>query len=287
MAISTLFRRSLNRWLNRINLRIDTLTSESREYLRLANLEQAGYFSKPVFPIPTCFKSSTPVKIFYELSKYQKRFEDFVDPAKNDTNFSFSNGYFSSPDAEVLYTFIRLFEPRIIVEIGSGNSTKIMRQAILDAHLHTRLISIDPEPRINVDKLVDEMYPQAVENFNNIELFYSLVENDILFIDSSHEIKAGNDILFLYFSVLPKLSKGVLVHIHDIFLPYEYPKEWLINLHPGINEQYLVQAILMFSDLFEVLWPGHFMQRTQQDFASYFPHMDGRLAQSLWLRKKY
>ena len=116
-------------------------------------------------------------------------------------------------------------------------------------------------------------------------VFETLAENDILFIDSSHETKAGNDVQFLYFDVLPRLQSGVLVHIHDIFLPFEYPKRFLDSGYPW-REAYLVEAMLLFGNAFEVVWAGHHLQRTLKGFAEHFPNIGNRAAQSLWLRKR-
>ena len=94
--------------------------------------------------------------------------------------------------------------------------------------------------------------------------------NDILFIDSSHQIRIGNDVVKLLLDIIPALKKGVLVHFHDIFLPYDYPRQWIIDNRWEWNEQYLVQAMLQGSVEFEVLWPGHFLQRTFPNFANLF-----------------
>lgn len=219
------------------------------------------------------------------ICRYGPRFDDFEDPSRNDVGYTFNNDYFSSPDTEVLYTIVRQFQPRMVVEVGSGNSTQIIRQAVLDGQLKTRLISIDPQPRMENSALADEVYRTRVEWLRSGELFRSFKAGDILFIDSSHVIKTGNDVVFLYLIVLPELPPGVLIHIHDVFLPYDYPREWVMEKRREWNEQYLVQALLMSTNAFEVLWAGHFLQRTRVDFAQHFPHLNGRVAGSLWLRK--
>lgn len=199
--------------------------------------------------------------------------------------YTFQNNYFSSPDAEVLYAIVREFRPKNIVEVGSGNSTKIMRQAILDGGLDCKLVSIDPEPRIEISDIVDKKIQKKVEDLPASSLLQVFQPDDILFIDSSHFIKTGNDVVFLYLHLLPKLPAGVLIHIHDIFLPYEYPKNWIIQKNLAFTEQYLVQAVLTFGDAFEVLWPGYYLQQTNKNFVTHLPYSAGRLAQSFWLRK--
>ena len=285
MALTTAVRLYVNRWLQKVHLRLDTLTLEETERRRLETLEQLGFFEHQVFPLLRGFEIMAFEPILEELSLYASRCNDFEDPLRNDVGYTFDNGYFSSPDAEVVYTIIRKFKPETVVEVGSGHSTKVIRQAVLDGNLNTCLISIDPQPSTEIANLVDKVYREPVETMRNMELLGSLKDRDILFIDSSHEIKVGNDVPFLYLIVIPSLPPGVLVHIHDVFLPYDYPKEWVMSIHPTFNEQYLVQSMLTYSSAFEVLWAGYFLQRTRPDFAQHFPSLKGRLAQSLWLRK--
>jgi len=106
-----------------------------------------------------------------------------------------------------------------------------------------------------------------------------------LFIDSRHEIKTGNDVVFLYLNVIHKLNKGVLIHIHDIFLPYDYPIDWVINKRWKWNEQYLVEAILIYSNMFNVIWAGHYLQKNLDDFEKLFLNIRGKTAKSLWVQK--
>jgi predicted O-methyltransferase YrrM len=286
MAVTTILRSCINQHLQRFNLRLETLTAENLERKRLETLAEDGYFARPVFPVPRAFNRMAADEILKETVRYKTRFDDFEVPSQNDFAYTFQNGFYSSPDAEVLYTVIRKFHPTTIVEVGSGNSTKIIRQAARDGQFSARIISIDPHPRLEVAELADQVYRQPVEMLGNTEVFESLREGEILFIDSSHVIKAGSDVVFLYLNVLPLLAPGVLIHIHDIFLPFEYPREWVMEKHWDGNEQYLVQYLLMCGNSFEVLWAGYYLQQTRPDFASYFPHLNGRVASSLWLRKK-
>jgi hypothetical protein len=122
-----------------------------------------------------------------------------------------------------------------------------------------------------------------------------LKENDILFIDPSHVLKIGNDVQYEYLEILPRLNKGVIVHVHDIFIPCNYPKKWVLEKHRFWNEQYLFQAFLAFNNAFEVLWGGSYMHlrhpdKLEEAFNSYnrktiwSGHVLG--ATSFYLRKK-
>jgi Methyltransferase domain len=278
---------NLNTLLSPFNLYIDTLTAKKIERARLSKLEQEGYFQSPVFDIPLGFKSSLFQEILDNLNLYQTELANLADPSLNSSGYSYDNGFFTSPDAEVLYCIIRTFMPRTVLEVGCGNSTRIIRQAILDGNLSSQLISIDPSPREDIIGLADRCHLVPVESLSkqDLELFSSLETGDILFIDSSHSLKTGNDVAFLYTQVIPKLNTGVIVHIHDIFLPYDYPKTWVIDEYREWNEQYLVHCMLTMNSIFEVIWAGYFLQKNYPDFQKFFPHLDGRSAQSLWLRK--
>jgi len=284
---TTFAKSQINRYLQRINLRLETLTAEKRELTRLEKLRNRGHFQHPVFPLLESFRLSDTAMMFAEIARHNARFDDFIVPSRNTVGYSFANDYFSSPDVEVLYTTIRLFQPAHIVEIGCGNSTRVIRQALIDGSINASVTAIDPYPRTDIEEFVDVFHRTLLEDLvqTDVQFFYTLKPNDVLFIDSSHEIRTGNDVTCLYTHVLPNLVPGVLVHIHDIFLPYEYPSEWLLDHRWHWNEQYLVQALLTGSQMFEVLWPGHFVQRTQPDFARHFTHLQGRHSKSLWLRK--
>lgn len=286
MSLLTQFRSRANKLLAPLNVRIDTLTAERAEMKRLGGLETAGHFEKPIFPVLNQFKDCDLSLIFAEVAKHEKRFAEFAAAPKDGPIFSLDNEYFTSPDAEILYAIVHRYQPRNIVEVGSGNSTLLFRQAITDAKLDTRLVSIDPHPRREIAQFSDEVITERIENLADLQQLAELQENDILFIDSSHEVKAGNDVLFLFLQILPSLQSGVLIHIHDIFLPYEYPRDWLMVERWGWTEQYLVQAMLQDSAQYDVLWAGHFFQRKTPDFNGRFVHWRGDSAKSLWLRKR-
>jgi hypothetical protein len=148
-------------------------------------------------------------------------------------------------------------------------------------------VSIDPSPRREVQSVADQVICRKLEDVPASDLQDVLLSNDVLFIDSSHEIRSGNDVVSLFLRVIPGLCSGVVIHVHDIFLPFEYPREWIVENTLNVNwaEQYLVHAMLQGSDQFEVLWPGHFLQRTLPDFDGHFSGKPVGVAKSLWLRK--
>lgn len=286
MALTTLVKNSLNRGLRHVNARVESLTVDRAEERRLRIIEATGYFDKKVFPLPRSFETMHYQQIVDEVALHAERFCDFDSPAGASNSFSFNNDFFFSPDAEVLYAVIRLYRPATLIEIGSGNSTKMAHQAIMDSGCKTRLVSIDPDPRVKVDDVADTSLRVPVESLDATWIASQLGKNDILLIDSSHILKPCGDVAFLYLRLFPMLPVGVLVHIHDIFIPYDYPREWVVDARWPWNEQYLVQSLLTFGEQFEVLWAGYHLQRTLPEFRKFFPRADGHHASSLWLRKR-
>lgn len=286
MASTTQLKHLINRILRPANLRLDTLTAQRQETGRLEALITKGHFQRPIFPLPDGIRECDPRAVLSEVDRHAVRMRELAQPKAGDFDYSFNNNYFRSPDAEVYYAMIRRYRPQRIIEIGCGHSTRIARQAIKDGGLATKMTCIDPAPRVDIAGYADEMIRRQVEEIAPDELVKQLSANDILFIDSSHEIRTGNDVVFLYLYMLPALQAGVLVHIHDVFLPWDYPEGWLREGGVNWNEQYLVQAMLSFGDRFDVLWPGYYLQRSHADFHMHFQNLNGESrAQSFWMLK--
>lgn len=168
------------------------------------------------------------------------------------------NSWFSPLDAIALTGFLRSENPRLLVEIGSGVSTKFARRAVSRYGLRTRLVSIDPEPRNEVDKLCDQVIRKPLERCG-ADMFEVLEPGDIFFLDSSHRSFQGSDVTVFFLEILPRLKPGVIVHIHDIYLPYDYIAGHLPRLW---NEQYLLASALLFGpERFEILFPSWFVGR--------------------------
>ena len=272
----------LNKLLSKTNIRIDSRTAERAETARLEALEQDGHFQKPVFPVLQQFAECDPSAVWACLQAQAPRFRD----ATRRGRFPLENDYYTTPDAEVLFAIVRLYRPAKIIEIGSGNSTHLFRLAIEAEGVQAKIISIDPDPRRDVRAFCDELIQQHVETLPDFKRFEDLQENDILFIDSSHEVKAGNDVLCLVLSALPRLSPGVVIHFHDIFLPFDYPRQWIVEHRWPWAEQYLLQAFLTGNQEYEVLWPGHYLQRTCANFKSHFTNPENNAAKNFWMVKR-
>jgi hypothetical protein len=134
-----------------------------------------------------------------------------------------NNGFLPGLDMIGIYGMLAHFKPGKYVEIGSGNSTKVAFQAIRDQQLSTEIVSIDPQPRAEIDQLASRVIRKPFE-YCDLDLAAELGEGDVLFVDNSHRILPNSDAMVFFMELLPRLKKGVIVHLHDIFLPYDYPQ---------------------------------------------------------------
>ena len=178
-----------------------------------------------------------------------------------------NNPSFLAGDGEFCYNMIRYWKPRTVIEIGCGYSTLICLQAEKKneqtGSSPARHICVEPYEMPWLEKLPVEVIRKKVEDIN-LDFFENLQANDILFIDSSHMIRPQGDVLFEFLEILPVLKPGVLVHIHDIFTPRDYPSEWIVDKHCMWNEQYLLEAFLSFNKEFRVLGAVNFLKHNHR-----------------------
>ncbi len=138
---------------------------------------------------------------------------------------------------------IKKYGPKKYIEVGSGNSTKVAKKAIVDNKLNTTITSIDPFPRANIDHLADTVIRKPLETFTDFSFIVDELEaNDILFIDNSHRCLPNSDATVTFLELLPNLKKGVIVHIHDIYIPYDYPQFMCDRFY---SEQYTLAAFII------------------------------------------
>jgi hypothetical protein len=200
---------------------------------------------------------SNQLRKFLDCEKqFQKIDRDFNPLRPLEPNWN--NDFIPCLDAISLYSFISIHHPRRFLEIGSGNSTKFAYRAIQDNKLPTKIISIDPQPRAEIDQICDEIFRQPAEEVD-LELFKELESGDILFIDNSHRVFTNSDATTIFLDVLPILKSGVIVEFHDIFLPYDYPNEWNRRFY---SEQYLLAAYLLGGKgQIEILLPNAYISQ--------------------------
>jgi predicted O-methyltransferase YrrM len=190
----------------------------------------------------------------------------------NNLEFYYHNFTFGSGDAEYLYSIARLFKPKKIIEIGSGESSLMVINAIRQNKIENsgyvcEYICIDPyenEWNYWLEKINAKVIREKAENIDK-QIFLELEPNDILFIDSSHIIRPQGDVLFEYMEVLPILKSGVLVHIHDIFTPKDYQDITLLKHVQLFNEQYLLEAFLAFNNEYKIIGALNYLKHNYPD----------------------
>jgi hypothetical protein len=239
--------------------------------------------------------------LLHEFSNlYGKEYNAFPTEAQTDRKHYYRNNpAFHFPDAAILYCFIRKLRPKRMIEIGSGFSTLVALGALQanradDPGYQCEFTAIEPYPPDYLNGV--DGSPKIVRSFLQdvpLKLFESLGADDILFIDSTHVLRTGSDVQREFLEILPRVGSGVVVHVHDIFLPAEYPRDWIMKSRFFWNEQYLLQAFLAFNQQFEVLWPAHLMylkypnelKAAFQDYApEKVPPAEGPA--SWWMRRK-
>jgi hypothetical protein len=221
--------------------------------------------------------------------KFRGEYEQFpAEPASGPVRFHFNNGLFDGTDALVAYCMVRHFQPRLIIEVGSGFSSLVAAEAIAK-NKNSALICIEPFP---LDFLrqgfpgLHSLIEKKVEDID-LEFFSQLDSGDILFIDSSHTVKIGGDVNYLFLEVLPRLRPGVVVHVHDIFLPFDYRRDWVMDELRFWTEQYLLHAFLSFNSEFEVLMAnGYLAHRYMEALKAAFPNSTWWGGGSFWMRRK-
>lgn len=197
-------------------------------------------------------------------------------------------GPFRGVDALSAYCMVRYFQPRLIVEVGSGFSSLVLGKAATK-NKSSGLICIDPfpgelAPKGSIPGLKSFIEKQIQDI--DLEFFSQLQAGDILFIDSSHTVKIGGDVNYLFLEVLPRLNTGVIVHVHDIFLPFEYRRDWVMDEFRFWSEQYLLQAFLTFNSEFEVLLANNYLNYNfHEDLIATF-RLTSYLGGSFWMCRK-
>ncbi len=265
-----------------------------RKNLRFLTFQPPGHFYSPLPDIkevlkqkdrfsPSQFKTcpgvelneSRQLDLLNQLAEYSREWPYRAGEQQN-LRYYYPNRFLAPGDAMVLYSMIRQFKPQRVIEIGSGLSSGLMmdvNEMYFGQSIDITLIEPYPTVLRNTLKEGDMEKCKIVEKPVQevpLDVFQRLSENDILFIDSSHVMKFGSDVNYLYFEVLPSIHKGVLVHIHDIFWPFEYPQEWFWDGRAW-NETYLLRSFLQYNSVFEILW-----------FNSFVVHQHGEKVKEKW-----
>jgi hypothetical protein len=186
--------------------------------------------------------------------KETKEETDEMQPAWN-------NGYVPGLDMMVLYSMVRSLRPSSYIEIGSGTTTKIVNKARKDQSLDLTITCIDPSPRAEITKIADRWIPQGIQQLHP-QIFLELKKNDIVFFDGTHTLLPNSDVAWFFLEILPVLPPGVVVQVHDIYLPYDYPQFMLDRYY---SENYLLAALIINNpDKFEILAPNYYISENPE-----------------------
>lgn len=225
-----------------------------------------------------------------KLTKYKEQLSriNTSDVETNPVEPIYNNGFLPGLDIAALYGILAENRPRHYVEIGSGNSTKVAHRARRDLGLGFEITSIDPAPRAEIDQLADHIIRQPFERCE-LDLADFLEPGDVLFVDNSHRILPNSDATVFFLEVLPRLRPGVIVHVHDIYIPYDYNQEMCDRFY---SEQYGLAIFMLASpERLELLLPNFFISEDAElaGLAAPLwesPRLDGveRHGTSFWFR---
>lgn len=227
------------------------------------------------------------------IKEFSQFYKDLPFPImkKDNIRFNYYNSYYSYTDAIILFSIIRYFEPKKIIEIGSGYSSAVMldtNELFFNGNIQLTFIEPFSRDRLNIllkvtDRQNSKIIQQNVQNVP-LKVFKELQSGDILFVDSTHAVKTGSDVNFILFEILPVLKKGVLIHFHDIHFPFEYPKDWVLNGF-GWNETYFLKAFLMYNKDFKILFFSDYLHKFYKESFQKMPLTFKSTGSNLWIEK--
>lgn len=208
-------------------------------------------------------------------------------PTGKPGQYYYDNDFFSGVDACVLYCMVRHFKPNLVIEVGSGYSTLLSGEAA-QKNGHTEIICIEPYPPDilkNGTPRLKQLLPKPVQSIEP-SFFAQLEAGDLLFIDSTHVSQIASDVNYLFLEILPRLKSGVIVHVHDIYLPRAGRRDWVMDQIRFWNEQYLLQAFLIMNEGFQVIFGNYYMALKYLDAVQRtFPHCPYWHGSSFWMRR--
>lgn len=261
-------------------------------YPDLAEIEEyrTTVFDRTLRPLPGIdLNQDGQLELLEALAKRYDLLEGFF--ADVSKRFSFANPAYGYTDAAVLFCMLLELRPARIIEIGSGHSSSLMmdmNSRYFDCGLD--LTFIEPHPALLQSlqspedaaehKLIDRRLQDV-----DIEVFDRLGPGDLLFVDSTHISKAGSDVNRILYEILPRLQVGVNIHVHDVFYPFEYPREWIEETRAW-NEDYVLRAFPQYNEAFEIVFFNHFMRlHHRESLIEKLPLCEEDVGSSIYLRK--
>lgn len=257
-----------------------------------ADLEarRGSIFDRTRPPVGIDLRVQAQLDLLSRLAEHAARLP-FQDEPANGLRYGYENEFFGRGDAMVLAAMLMELRPSRVVEVGSGHSSCVMmdvNEHFLDRRTRIDFVEPNPERLLRLIREEDrETYPvhRTVVQRCDPDIFTRLAAGDVLFIDSTHVSKTGSDVNFELFGILPQLAKGVYVHFHDIFYPFEYPESWAIADNRSWNEIYVLRAFLTDNASWEIVFFNDYVGREHPQAASALPDFERNPGGGLWLRK--
>ena len=228
------------------------------------------------------------IDLIKEFEKYYSELP-FTDEPQSGFRYHFKNTYYSYTDAITLYSFLRHYQPKNIIEVGSGFSSALMLDTKDKFKLDCNLTFIEPFP-VRLRSLLTEEDKNSYKIIESgvqdvaVEEFKKLGKGDILFIDSTRISKTGSDVNYILFEVFPALQSGVLIHIHDVFSSFEYPKSWVYQ-GMSLNEDYILRAFLMNNNAYQIKMFPHYLHTHYPDAYKNMPLFYKNHGGNIWIEK--
>ncbi|MEV6619630.1 class I SAM-dependent methyltransferase [Amycolatopsis sp. NPDC051106] len=263
-------------------------------YSPFASKEEIGHRAASMFDIDARppaidLREAEQIELFGALADLAGDLP-FTAERSQEHRYFYENTAYSWSDAIILHTMLRHLRPKRMIEVGSGYSTAMTLDTADGWLPELELTCVEPYPQLleSLFRPGDEdrvrVLGQAVQDVP-LDTFAQLQAGDVLFIDSTHVVKAGSDVNYLFFEVLPRLNDGVWVHVHDVFFPFEYPMDWLVEGRAW-QEDYLLRAFLMYNRRFEIRWYQQFMWAHHRDLLEgRVPELAGNSGGNIWLQK--
>lgn len=241
-------------------------------------------------PADVDWNAAGQLMVANEVAEYVEELSDVPEALpETETGYCWRNNFWNNADALVQYGLIRSRKPRRYVEIGCGWSSMLLQRALEKNGTPCEVTLIEPYPNERIFSTLPKEWSHCPLMLQRapLETFESLSAGDVLFYDGSHCSKAASDVNFFFFEVLPRVQSGVLIHFHDIFLPDDYPEEWIFHRGQTWNEQYLLQAFLMNNDRYRVLIANRWLFRRSRDLLDgIYRGIQPSYGCSLWIIKK-
>jgi predicted O-methyltransferase YrrM len=203
-------------------------------------------------------------------------------------SFYWRNDFWGNADALVQYGLCRSRRPRRVIEVGCGWSSLLLARALEKNKAPYEVVQIEPYPRRTLLEALPDHWElhETILQKAPLELFDRLEQGDVLFYDGSHCSKVASDVNWFFFRILPRLKPGVLIHLHDISLPYEYPVPWIFERGQTWNEQYVFQAFMMHNSAYKILIANKYLwHHCGQLLDGFYKGVQPSYGASVWMEK--